>query len=112
MKTTTTRVLTLWNQPERFTYHVLAILSQHVKFQVIKLTTFSPWSVELTELPTSVVTWFSGADPIQSSKVNEGRRLLLERGEKEGFAWRSRAESGRVDMLLNLSSGDLLLTRF
>ena len=37
--------------------------------------------------------------------------MLLERGEKEGFAWRSLAECGRVDMLLNLSSGDLVLTR-
>ena len=78
---------------------------------MIKLTTLSPWSVELTELPTSVVTWFSGGDPIRPSDGGR-RRLLLERGEKEGFAWRSRAESGRVDMLLNLSSGDLLLTRF
>ena len=66
--------------------------------------------MEMTDLPTTVVAWWSGVDPVRPSEAN-GRRLLLERGEKEGFAWRSLAECGRVDMLLNLSSGDLVLTR-
>ena len=54
---------------------------------------------------------FLGADPLRPSEAGNGRRLALERGEKEGFAVRSEAGSGRLDMLLNLASGDLLLTR-
>ena len=57
--------------------------------------------------PTHYAVWVGEPD---YSEAN-GRRLLLERGEKEGFAWRSLPECGRVDMLLNLSSGDLVLTR-
>ena len=39
--------------------------------------------------------------------------MLLARVEKEGFAtdWRSEAGFGHLDMLVNMSSGDLLLTR-
>ena len=53
---------------------------------------------------------FSGA--IRPSEADSGRRLMLERGEKEGFAtdWRSYNQGDRVDMLL-MASGELLLTR-
>ena len=54
---------------------------------------------------------FPGADPIRPSEADSGRRWLLVRGEKEGFAVRSGAGFGRLDMLINLASGDLLLTR-
>merc|ERR1711874_287299 len=80
--------------------------------KVIKLT-LSPGSVELTELPATVWGRGFGADPIRPSEADSGRRWLLVRGEKEGFAtdWRSEAGSGHLDMLINLASGDLLLTR-
>ena len=55
---------------------------------------------------------FPGADPIRPSEADNGRHLLLEMGEKEGFAtdWRSYNQGDRVDMLL-MASGELLLTR-
>ena len=55
---------------------------------------------------------FPGADPIRPSEADNGRHLLLEMEEKEGFAtdWRSHSEGDRVDMLL-MASGDLVLTR-
>ena len=55
---------------------------------------------------------FPGAGPIRPSEADCGKRLLLERGEREGFAtdWRSYSEGDRVDMLL-MASDELLLTR-